>query len=448
MIAPKVLLEDLTQGIAARTATIGVVGLGYVGLPAACMFAGAGLRVVGVDLNAERIDRIRRGISPIEGDEPGLAELLEQVVAAGRLEATTEHAALAAAQIILIVVETPVEADHMPRFGALRSAATAIGRVMARGSLVIVESTVAPGTVTGVVQPLLEAASGFTLNRDFFLGACPERVMPGRLLSNMRNVSRVCGGSSPETSRAMATLYRTIVEATVDETDIVTAEMVKTVENAYRDVQIAFANEVARICETTGANIWTVREFVNKSPGRHMLMPGAGVGGHCIPKDPWLLASSVAGKVDLRLIPAARAVNDAMPRHIADLLCAALAEAHVAPEAARVAILGYAYLEESDDTRNSPTQSLCNTLDQWGVRYVLHDPWVEDYRGNLNERIAGCDALVVMVRHRDYLNLDLDAIRAEMSHAILIDGRNVVEPAVARNAGFVYRGVGRGEYHP
>jgi len=218
---------------------------------------------------------------------------------------------------------------------------------------------------------------------------------------------------------------------------------VKTVENAYRDVQIAFANEVALICEGVGGDVWKVRELVNKSPGRMMLLPGAGVGGHCIPKDPWLLAYSVRQMgVPLRLIPAARAVNDSMPYHMMDLVRYALnAHGKSLPEA-RILIMGYAYLEDSGDTRNSPSEVLVKQLRENGAEVVIHDPYVRTYQGQVLELAQGCDVAVVMVRHQVYRSLDLLALRARMRTPLLIDGRAVYSRSQAQAAGLQYWGVG------
>jgi len=197
---------------------------------------------------------------------------------------------------------------------------------------------------------------------------------------------------TPETAETMVRFYRCIIQADLDPADWITAELVKTVENAYRDVQIAFANEVALICEALGGDVWKVRELVNKSPYRQMHLPGAGVGGHCIPKDPWLLVYGVEGKdVPVRLIPTARAVNDSMPAHVADLLEGALAHAGRSLEGARILVLGYAYLEDSDDTRNSPSEALVKILLERGAGVVIHDPYVAGYQGDVYEMATGCD---------------------------------------------------------
>jgi len=439
------MLHELQRRIQNQEAPLGVIGLGYVGLPVACKFAAAGFNVTGVEVKAERVAAINIGQSPIEGQEPGLAELLARAVAAGRLRATTDYHALSNVDIVLICVETPVDDTHTPRYQALRAALRSLGTVLKRGALVIIESTIAPGTMQGVVLPILEEVSGMKANVDFFLGHCPERVMPGRLLSNLTHMSRVVGGMTPQTAETMVMLYRHVVQAELTPVDCVTAEVVKTAENAYRDVQIAFANELALVCEAVGADVWTVRELVNKVPYRHVHMPGAGVGGHCLPKDPWLLAYGAGERIPLRLIPAARAVNDYMPLHMADLVRDALSEAGVDIQGARVAVLGYAYLENSDDTRNSPSEILVQRLQEMGAEVIIHDPYVAGYQGSLEEHVRGCDAAVLMVAHDEYRAIDPAALKEWLARPVLVDGRHVYDQEQAIGLGFTYRGVGIGK---
>ncbi|MGD2050503.1 MAG: nucleotide sugar dehydrogenase [Chloroflexota bacterium] len=438
------LLKELESKIENKTAVIGVIGLGYVGLPVAACFADAGFKVIGVDILAERVAKISSGQSPIEGKEPGLEDLLKRVIDGGNLKVTTDYNELAQADIVLIDVETPVDSNHRPKYDALKAACTSLGPRLKEGALIIIESTIAPGTIDRLVRPLLEEHSEKFAGEDFYLGACPERVMPGKLLKNLRTMSRVCGGTTPETAEVMVKLYQHIVDADLDTADAVTAELVKTTENAYRDVQIAFANEVALICEAVGGDVWQVRELVNKVPYRNMHLPGAGVGGHCIPKDPWLLANGASDQVQVRLIPQARAVNDGMPLHMADLTIKTLQFANVDPSEARVIVLGYSYLEESDDTRNSPSQSLVGYLQGKVGEVIIHDPWVEMYKGDLLSMAKDCDAAIIMVAHQEYRELNPDNLRVSMRNPIVIDGRHVIEKKVAEAAGFIYRGVGQG----
>lgn len=436
-------ISELRERIENKQVNLAVIGLGYVGLPLACEFARVGFDVLGVDVLTERVAQINTGVSPIEGDEPGLAELLSEVLSSGNLHATTNYQDLRDRDVVLICVETPVDENHTPRYHALCAAIRALGVVMKEGVLIVVESTIAPGTMNGVVLPLLEESSRRSLNQGFYLGHCPERVMPGRLIQNLRSVHRVVGGMTPETAQAMIALYRHVVQADLDPTDCITAELVKTTENAYRDVQIAFANEVALICEAVGGDVWKVRELVNKSPFRQMHLPGAGVGGHCIPKDPWLLVNDARKKdIPLRVIPAARLVNDTMPLHIADLCREALQTVGRDIHNAKILVLGYSYLENTDDTRNSPSQTLVQRLREWGAQVIIHDPFVSRFQGNVYQLAEGCHAAIAMVRHRDYLNLDWNALKSRMSCPILIDGRKVWDADHSSADGWIYRGVG------
>jgi UDP-N-acetyl-D-mannosaminuronic acid dehydrogenase len=437
-------LQELQAKIENRSAVIAVIGLGYVGLPVACTLANAGFRVIGLDVRADHVAMIARGECPIEGDEPGLAKLLSEQIGQGRLTATIETSQLSYADIVTINVETPVDCAHQPDYRALQSATNTLGKYIKPGTLVIVESTVAPGTTDKVVRPLLEQQSGLKVNEHFYLGACPERVMPGRLLANLQAMSRVCGGCTSETAQTMISLYRIIVQADLDATDCVTAELVKTSENAYRDVNIAFANELALVCEATGGDFLQVRELVNKSPGRNVLLAGAGVGGHCIPKDSWLLAYGINGKAPLQLILGARAVNDFMPHHIANLTCEALREAGLDIFKARIAVLGYAYLEDSDDTRNSPSEVLVTRLRALGADVLIHDPWVPGFDGDLLACVKDSDAVVVMVAHSYYKTLNLDTFKQALRTPILIDGRRVFDAQCAAQVGLDYRAVGLG----
>jgi UDP-N-acetyl-D-mannosaminuronic acid dehydrogenase len=430
----------LRSAVEDRSAALGVIGLGYVGLPAACMFANAGFKVNGVDLDGPRTDVINSGRSPIEGDEPGLAALLSQVVASNHLRTSTDYADLAKADIVLICVDTPVDSDHRPRFKALRSACSQLGAVLKEGAVVIVESTIAPGTIDTVVKPALEEASGRTAGAGFHLGHCPERVMPGKLLRNMRTMSRVCGGSSPEVSDLMIALYSTFVEGDLDAADCLTAELVKTAENAYRDVAIAFANQLALISERVGGDAWRVRTLVNKVPGRNVLLPGGGVGGHCIPKDSWLLATPLGPEAEASLLGVARRINDGMPDHVASLVRDLVGQ----DGSGRVAVLGYAYLENSDDVRNSPSAALIDVLSKAGFEVSVHDPFVHEYKGDVMDVLRNADCAVLMVAHNAYRDLDLKAAAGIMRTRAVVDARGFFEAGALRSAGFSYRVIGVG----
>jgi UDP-N-acetyl-D-mannosaminuronic acid dehydrogenase len=438
-------LVDLKNKIKSKGAKVAVVGLGYVGTPVAALFADAGFDVLGLDIQEEKIKKINQGINPIEGKEPGLTELVKKVAESGKLKASADFSQLKEIDILTISVETPVDDEtKVPKYVALRAATESIGQNMKKGALVIVESTIAPRTMADIVLPILEKSSGLKVNTGFFLAHCPERVMPGRLIRNIKNCDRVIGAFSEESGKIAREFYTHIVGANLDVTDPLTAEVVKTAENTYRDVQIAFANELALVCEALGADFWKVRELVNKSPGRDVHYAGAGVGGHCIPKDSWLLISPLKGKLETKIIPDAREINDSMPFHVVELLREGLAEQGKGLEGTSVAVLGYAYLQNSDDTRNSPSISLVKELQNLGAKVRIHDPYVEEHKGDLEKIVKGVEAVVVMVAHDEYLELDWKKIKQLMSGNLFVDGRNVLSKEKATKLGFSYRGVGVG----
>ncbi len=431
-----------------------VVGLGVVGIPVAAKMAEAGIATVGLDVDEARVRAIREGRYPFASDEPGIAALLHEVHATGRLTATTDpKEAIAGADVVVVVVQTPVGPSGAPTYAHLQSALASVGKHLQRGALVVVESTLAPGTMKDVVLPALEKASGLKAGADFHLGHCPERVMPGRLLQNIVHYDRVVGGLDDASTKRMMALYPLWVKGRLTPTGMTTAEVVKTAENAYRDVQIAFANEVARISQAVGVDAWEVRELVNKVEDRHMLRPGVGVGGHCIPKDGLLLAHAARGRFDTPLLHAARAVNDAMPKATAGLTAAALGQATgVPPETAlqgkRVTILGASYLPGADDTRDTPSLPLAKALEERGAMVAIADPFVRELDGRLvladtAKAIEGADAVVLATAHEAYLRPDWIGWKRRMRTPVVVDGRGVWDPATARAAGFTYRGVGR-----
>jgi UDP-N-acetyl-D-mannosaminuronic acid dehydrogenase len=444
-VSPAADRTRLQRKIEDRSAVICVVGLGYVGLTLACALAETGFRVTGIDTDAARVRQISRGLYPVRGAEPRLPEVLAEQVRDGRLRATTDYLPCHGADVIAIVVQTPIDPlTKASDLAALNSAAAAVAPYVRRGTLVLVESTIPPQTMRDVVIPLVEQGSGLSADTDFFAACCPERVMPGKLLANLAECSRVVGGWTPPAGLLAAALYRTLTSGQVDTTDCITAELVKTVENAYRDVQIAFANEIALLCEDYAADVFEVRELVNKSPFRDVHMPGAGVGGHCIPKDPWLLIANTNDRTHSRLIQTARAVNDFMPHHICDLTEQVLTECGRRLEDARLVVLGYSYLPNSEDARNTPSRDLMGWLLAGGAVVVAHDPFVAGLRIDLLEAAAGADGLILMVAHDEYRALDLELLGRRMRTRTVVDGRHFFDPSVVDRAGFTARYLGVG----
>jgi UDP-N-acetyl-D-mannosaminuronic acid dehydrogenase len=436
-----------------------VIGMGYVGIPAAALLADvAGHNVIGVQRRSKRsgwkIDWINSGKNPFEGDEPGMDELIARVVLEKKtFRVTDDFAVCRDADVILIDVQTPTNTERIPEYLSLRTVSAQAASTLQAGTLVIIESTVAPGTTEHVVQPILEEGSGLQAGNDFYLAFSYERVMPGKLLEYITDFPRVVGGIDSESTRRAVELYRTIVREEITPTSVLTAELAKTMENAYRDVNIAFANEMARVCEAMGVDVYEIRELMNARHDRHMHLAGAGVGGHCLPKDSWLLKFGVdtygASPVPVKMIALAREINDGMPLHLADMTLQALTEQGVDLDRAKIAVLGVAYLEDSDDTRNTPAIAVIEALQEKCGSVVAHDPYVRELDGyeltrDLELALRGADAAVIVTKHRPYYDLDLSWLKENMRTPILVDGRNVFEAGTVRAAGFAYRAIGKG----
>ena len=430
---------------------VAVVGLGYVGVPVAAAVAATGASVVGIDIDPEKVRAINAGRNPLHGKEPGLSDLLKEAVAKGRLVATTEADRAAGADVVVVCVDTAIDAaTHDPQYRALKAALSAVGPHVKRGALVTIESTLAPGTMKKLVQPTLERASRMRAGGGFSLVHCPERVAAGKLLHNLTNLHRVLGAEDERSARKAAAFYARFMKGELHRTDWTTAEVAKTAENAYWDVQIAFANEVALISEELGVDAYRVRELVNTCTYRTMLLPGAGVGGHCIPKDSWLLISSaIAAKPEL--IPLARGINDYMPRRMAQLVEEALVAAGRRMKGARIAVLGFAFRENTEDARNTPARPLVKELRRRGADVAIHDPYARTERGytisrDLDAVLRDADCVAIVAAHDAYRKLDLRRARRLMRHRALVDGRSVFEGPEVVRAGFVYRGIGKGEF--
>jgi UDP-N-acetyl-D-mannosaminuronic acid dehydrogenase len=423
-----------------------VIGLGYVGIPLSALLASKGYDVVGIDVLRDRVALINAGKLPLKGDEPGLAEMLSKVVKNGKMRATTSYGSCKDRTAIFVCVDTPIDVDKRPDHTNLSSAIAGIGKSMGKGTMVVVESTLGPGTMLGLVAKTLERESGLKLGRDFKLAHCPERVMPGRLLFNITNYDRVIGGYDKESLRRAEAIYSKLTKGKLHTTDLTTAEIVKTAENAYRDVQIAFANEVALISEKLGADAFEVRRLVNTCPFRDMHTPGAGVGGHCLPKDPWLLAQS-GRAANPCLIPTARAVNDSMPYHVLDLASEAMEAAGRKLEDSVVAVMGASFLQDSGDPRNSPSIPVIESL-RCARELRVHDPYLDEIAGvritkDARKAVSGADLAVFMVSHKAYQKLSAASLKKSMRTPVVVDGRNLFSPEKMHKAGIIYRGVGK-----
>jgi UDP-N-acetyl-D-glucosamine dehydrogenase len=413
-LAPDQLLQE---GIQARTARIAVIGIGYVGLPLAVAFAEAGFPTVGLDLDPSKVQAINRGESYIADVEPAL---VGRLVADGRLRATSDTDVLDLSDVIFICVPTPFDRMKAPDLGAVKSASQSIAGHLRRGQMVILQSTTYPGTTEEFVLPILES-SGLEAGRDFYLAFSPERIDPGNKDWSARNMPKVLGGLTPRSTD----LARSLLSALTPQVHVVStpraAEMTKLLENIFRSVNIALVNELALLCERMDIDIWEVIDAAKTKPFGFMpFYPGAGVGGHCIPVDPYYL-SWRAREFDFytKFIELAAEVNQSMPFHVVNLVADAANRDGRALGGAHVLILGVSFKREIDDARNSPAERVLELLVARRAIVSYHDPYVPHFR------------IGDSVFYRTPLDLDSVPLTPEIVRAadviVIVTGHRVVD---------------------
>jgi len=408
-----------------------VVGLGYIGLPTAVMFANHGLYVHGVDVNEKAVELIKNKQLHIE--ENGLQERLESAVDNGHFTVGTTAEE---ADIFIIAVPSPINEDKTANLNYVREATKSIVPYVRKGNLVILESTVPPRTVEDVMLPVLKE-TGLELGSELFVSHSPERVIPGKVFEELVNNDRIVGGINEESSRLTVELYKTFVKGNIHVTDATTAEMVKVIENTYRDVNIAFANELAKISEKIGVNAWEAIKLANYHPRVNIHLPGPGVGGHCIAVDPWFLTELQPELA--KIISLSRHTNDSMPEYTALKTKSLLDEKGI--QHGRVAVLGLAFKGNIDDMRESPSTDVLHHLEKLGVDYTAFDPHIKENKierqtQSLNETVAHADVILILTDHNEFKELLPSSVENHMRTKVIFDTKNCIQRDQWKAAGF------------
>jgi len=419
--------NELIRKIQDKSARIGVIGLGYVGLPLAVDKAIAGYEVIGFDIQQRRVDMVNQGVNYI-GDV--VDEELRQAVSNGRLRATTDYDEIKNLDIVTICVPTPLDKNKQPDLTFIRSSAQEVAKRLHAGMLVVLESTTYPGTTEEEVKPILES-TGLKCGIDFFLAFSPERVDPGNKLYNVKNTPKVVGGVTPVCTKVAATLYSNVLQSDVFEVSSPkVAELEKLYENTFRNVNIALANELALICDRMGISVWEVIEAASTKPyGFMAFYPGPGLGGHCIPIDPFYL-SWKAKEYDYytKMIETSAVINDAMPEFVVDRVYRILNRFKKPLNGSTILILGVAYKKDIDDMRESPALKVISLLEKEGAHVIYNDPYIPTFTlaGKVynsvpvtTELLAGVDLVVITTDHSSY---DYDLIVERASY--VFDTRN------------------------
>ncbi|MEZ3501131.1 UDP-N-acetyl-D-mannosamine dehydrogenase [Pantoea sp. KPR_PJ] len=413
--------------------TISVIGLGYIGLPTAAVFASQKRKVTGVDINAHAVETINRGAIHIV--EPALDKVVHEAVSQGFLRATTQPEA---ADAFLIAVPTPFMADHQPDLRFVKAAAESIAPVLKKGDLVILESTSPVGTTEQMAEWLAVTRPDLRFPQhggtpDIFIAYCPERVLPGKIMQELIHNDRVIGGMTPACSAQASALYRIFLQGECVETNARTAELCKLTENSFRDVNIAFANELSLICADQGINVWELIALANRHPRVNILQPGPGVGGHCIAVDPWFIVAQNPSLA--RLIRTAREVNDSKPHWVLNQVKAALADCLTQSgkraDELVIACFGLAFKPNIDDLRESPAMHVAQMIAEWhrGQSWIV-EPHIKALPGafgnsaelvSRDQALAQADVLVMLVDHDQFRAVDA----SQVTQSWIVDTRGV-----------------------
>ena len=411
-----------------------VLGMGYIGLPTALLLANHGHNVVGYDINKGRISSINVGEMPF--NEKGFQELLDNALEMGSFRAENE---VRDSDVFLIAVPTPLDKEtSLCDLGYVLSACETVSNKLKEGNLVIIESTIPPMTCEKQIKNILEKY-GLKVSHDFFVAHCPERAIPGNTLSEMINNDRIIGGMDSRSSELARSMYSSFVKGKFYVTDSTTAEMIKLMENTYRDINIALANEFALIGEEYGVNVWEAIEIANRHPRVSILKPGPGVGGHCIAVDPWFLTEETTNG---RLITLSRQINDTMPNHVMKIA----REMLNGIKHPIISIFGVAYKGNISDTRATPSRKFIRLAQNEGYEIKIYDPYVKEFDypiDNLEEAIAKSDCIIILTDHSCFGAINPLDIGRLMSHLNIIDTRNIIDRVEWEKANFNVKLLGR-----
>ena len=507
--------QSIPQLIKSGKVTVGIIGLGYVGLPLAILFANKGAKVIGNDIREDIVNQIRDGKSPIEEydvkqykgrdgrilkqicpncavqlikastsifcphcmreveirnhhvrllsrhhtarpnhqTEGSIQTLLQNAVKKGRLLATTDTISTAKqSEVILITVGTPIDQSKKPDTTALQLACAEIGKGLTENGLVILKSTVSPGTTENLVAPIITKNSGLVAGKDYGLAHMPERALEGLALYEFQNTPRIVAGIDRRSTLAAAAVFKIFPAPIFIYDNPKITEAAKLFENIYRDTNIALSNELALACEALGIDVMKVIEAAHTDPKTHLLTPGAGVGGYCLPKDTYYLIEAASKRgFTPKLITQAREINDKMPSHMLQLVKEAYDELHIPVKGSAIAVLGLAFKGNSGDTRNSPTLTFVDELNKLQPNIIVQDPLADhlarnpfNFTPDLQKAVSSAESIVLMTDHTQYRTISPKWLRKYAPNLkAIIDGRHVFDPNKVKEAGFVYKGLGR-----
>lgn len=417
---------------------VSIIGLGYVGLTLALLASKKGYEVSGIDINENRVKLINSSKSPIKDEY-----ILENIKY--KINATTDFSVMNKSEIIIVCVPTPIRKNNIPDLEPLKSALNSISKNLNSGQLVIIESTVAPETCRDIAKPLLEQ-SGFRIGKDIYLAHCPERIDPGNKKWTIDKIPRVFGALSDEGGEKVLTFYKSIIDAPIKKlSSIEAAEVTKIVENTFRDINIAFVNELAKSFDKLEIDVLEVIEGASTKPFAFMPhYPGCGVGGHCISIDPYyLIEKSKSEGFEHKFLELARSINKSMPEYTIKRIIEGLNEVGRCIKDTKISVLGISYKPNIDDIRESPSIEIISKLKNMGAKLKIYDPYIKELSTVKNLEDAICSECIVLITaHNEFIKMNIKKLK-KSGVKVIIDGRNCLNKDKIRNNGIIYKGIGR-----
>jgi len=449
-------LQKIQNEIQNNQLSVCVVGIGRIGLPTALSFAKSGLKTIGVDINENLVNMINQKEFPLK-DEPGYEEIFSEVINKGSFSATTKiEEGASKSDIILLSLPTPMDNQNIPDYTALKTVGKQLSKLMNPGTILIVESTIEPGFIENEFTNIVEGDSKkIEAGKNFGLGVCPETANPGEIMKDFKNLPRLVGATDAKTTDIIREMYKHVFPVEIIKMpDCKTANAVKLTTNVFRDINIAFVNELALLFEKLGIDVFTVLEAADKKYNFQVHYPGAGVGGPCLPVNSYQMLSSANKMQDglLKMVQDARKINESMPFHVVNLLQDALNEAGKNLKESKVSILGISYKPNVKDIQLSPAELIISKLKELEAQIRIFDPYFKSTMAyeiqtedTIEQAITESDAVIIVTAHNEFLKLEPEYFAMKMRNPVLVDCRGIINDHAAKKAGLVFRGLGRGK---
>jgi nucleotide sugar dehydrogenase len=447
--------HELIESIQSGHISVCVIGIGRIGLPTALSFANSGLSTIGIDINSKLVEMINSKIFPLK-DEPGYDVIFDKVINQKFYASTKIEDVVPNSDVIVLSLPTPMDEKNIPDYSALLSVGKQLGELLSKDSLVIIESTVEPGFIENeFIKSIENSGKKLTAGKDFAIGVCPETANPGQIMNDFEKLPRLVGAINDETTNAIMKIYKHVFTVNlIPMPNCKTANAVKLTTNVFRDLNIAFVNELAILFEKVGIDVMTVLEAAKSKYNFQVHYAGPGVGGPCLPVNSYQMINLAKnmGFDTLKSVETARIINESMPDHVIDLLHDAFIESNKSLENSNVLILGISYKPDVKDIQITPAEIIIEKLKNLNSNVLIYDPYFKSTNifnlpteSNLIEALQKADALILVTAHKEFHNLDPIFLKSKMKNPIVIDSKCIINQQAAKNSGLVYRGLGRGK---